>query len=111
MPVTRSTRMWTERRKNYSEQLLSTAAVFPLAKKKILTNTQTHTHKSVITQIPTVRWVCVFLEYMCVCMCVGSAVPPGCPETNWQLEKLWLQGKASKARDGDKEERAGEGER
>lgn len=44
-------------------------------------------------------------------MCVGSAVPPGCPETNWQLEKLWLQGKASKARDGDKEERAGEGER
>jgi len=43
-------------------------------------------------------------------MCVGSAVPPGCPETNWQLEKLWLQGKASKARDGDKEERAGEGE-
>lgn len=48
---------------------------------------------------------------VCVCMCVGSAVPPGCPETNWQLEKLWLQGKASKARDGDKEERAGEGER
>lgn len=46
-----------------------------------------------------------------MCMCVGSAVPPGCPETNWQLEKLWLQGKASKARDGDKEERAGEGER
>lgn len=42
---------------------------------------------------------------------MGSAVPPGCPETNWQLEKLWLQGKASKARDGDKEERAGEGER
>lgn len=38
-------------------------------------------------------------------MCVGSAVPPGCPETNWQLEKLWLQGKVSKAGNGDKEER------
>lgn len=36
-------------------------------------------------------------------MRVGSAAPPGCPETNWQLEKLWLQGKASRARDGDKE--------
>lgn len=46
-----------------------------------------------------------------MCMCVGSAVPPGCPETNWQLEKLWLQGKASKARDGDKEERESRRER
>lgn len=44
-------------------------------------------------------------------MCVGSAVPPGCPETNWQLEKLWLQGKASKVRDGDKEERESRRER
>lgn len=44
-------------------------------------------------------------------MRVGSAVPPGCPETNWQLEKLWLQGKASRARDGDKEERKIEGEK
>lgn len=37
-------------------------------------------------------------------VCVGSAVPPGCPETNWQLETLWLQGKVSGVRDGDKEE-------
>lgn len=103
-------RMWTERRKNYSEQLFSTAVVFPLAilQKKILTNTHTHTYTHKISYYPNpccTLGLCMCFLRVCVCMCVGSAVPPGCPETNWQFEKLWLQGKASKARDGDKEER------
>lgn len=99
--------MWTERRKNYCEQLFSTAAVFPPAKKKY---SQTHTHTKKNQLLPkSLLYVGSVYVFLSVCMCVGSAVPPGCPETNWQLEKLWLQGKASKARDGDKEERAGEG--
>ena len=118
MPVTRSTRSESKngQREIYCEHLFSTAAVFPLAilqkKKYITTNTHTHTHTNQLLpkSLLYVGSVYVFLR-VCVCMCVGSAVPPGCPETNWQLEKLWLQGKASKARDGDKEERAGEGER
>lgn len=108
--------MWTERRKNYSEQLFSTAVVFPLAilQKKILTNTHTHTYTHKISYYPNpccTLGLCMCFLRVCVCMCVGSAVPPGCPETNWQLEKLWLQGKASKARDGDKEERESRRER
>lgn len=66
--------------------------------------------KHFLTATPKARWS-VFFRTASVCVCVGSAVPPGCPETNWQLEKLWLQGKVSKGRDGDKEERAGEGEK
>lgn len=109
-------RMWTERRKNYSEQLFSTAVVFPLAilQKKILTNTHTHTYTHKISYYPNpccTLGLCMCFLRVCVCMCVGSAVPPGCPETNWQFEKLWLQGKASKARDGDKEERESRRER
>lgn len=108
--------MWTERRKNYSEQLFSTAVVFPLAilQKKILTNTHTHTYTHKISYYPNpccTLGLCMCFLRVCVCMCVGSAVPPGCPETNWQFEKLWLQGKASKTRDGDKEERESRRER
>lgn len=75
--------------------------------KKIFSQTHTLTHKKnqlLPKSLLYVGSVYVFLG-VCVCMCVGSAVPPGCPETNWQLEKLWLQGKVSEARDGDKEER------
>lgn len=74
------------------------------------THTRTHKNQLLPKSLLYVGSVYVFLG-VCVCMCVGSAVPPGCPETNWQLEKLWLQGKVSKARDGDKEDSAGEGER
>lgn len=93
-----------QRRRNYSEQMFRTAQLYLQAKNIYeLTNTHTLT-KSVITQIPAGRWFCMCFSGMCVYVCVGSAVPPECPETNWQLETLWLQGKVSGVRDGDKEE-------
>lgn len=72
--------------------------VFPQA-----TNKNKYSQQNpVITQLPDCTLVSVNIcvcVYMGVYVCVGSAVPPGCPESNWQLEKLWLQqGKASKAR-------------
>lgn len=77
-----------------------------LQAKNIYELTNTHTYK--ISYYPNPCWTLVLyvLLRVCVCVyvCVGSAVPPGCPETNWQLETLWLQGKVSRVRDGDKEE-------
>lgn len=79
--------------------------VFPQA-----TNKNKYSQQNpVITQLPDCTLVSVNIcvcVYMGVYVCVGSAVPPGCPESNWQLEKLWLQqGKVSKERD---KERGGE---
>lgn len=76
-------------------------------KQYVLTNTHTHTRSQNQLLPKSLLYVgCVYaLLRVCVCMRVGSAVPPGCPEKNWQLEKLWLQGKGSRARAGDKEGR------
>lgn len=79
--------------------------------KNIYVLTYTQLQNQLLTKsLLDIRSVYVLLR-MCVRVCVGSAVPPGCPEMNWQLETLWLQGKASRARDGDKEEGERERER